>query len=522
MSADLKHLNGKRESMAPGVQFNTQLTQTIRRLFAYTLITVLVGSVIALMQNWSVRVSEAHNQLIRSASMANFLVETNLAIAEKSLKTTRSAFEEALASGPVDAQLAGRLLEKNYEKFKTFNNVDMFGLVFFVDNNGMLVAQSGLPTNEKINFSDRYYYYQLRDHTEMSRAIGPLVFARTTKKWLFHLSIPLRDKNGKFVGALVQQLSEDAIALHLAQYTDTQNFEQLMTHVTGSDASFVYPPPDRPDSPSKDLQLALTHRPTNEGLTNGGAFIWDGHNEGRSDHVLIQVVKSPLYDLETYATYPSSKVMHEFWLGNLVFLIYVFFGMSLSTALFVYLHYLSKKLASAQEASLYDALTKIHNRRALDEILPILISDSMRTQEPISVLFIDIDHFRYFNTHFGHENADTALKAVAQTLVTCVNRPLDFVCRWGGEEFVIVLPKTNNHAAMKIAYQILNAVRGIQLESKDGEQPSITVSIGYATDIIKSAKMPEDLVKQADDAMRQAKSQGRDQCVAYMANTSKP
>ena len=515
MSADLKHLNGEHALTQSCACLNTQLAHTITRVYVYTLITVLIGTCMALIQNWNVRVNEAQVQLIRSANMGNFLVETALSSAEKSLKTIQAAFEQALASGQIDQQTANQLLDKNYEKFKTYNNTDVFGLVFFVSSEGILFAQSGRPSNERIDVSDRFYFYQLRNHPELARAIGPLVIARTTNAVVFHISIPVHDKNGAFAGVLVQQISENFIAHKLAQYTDIRDFEQMMTHLTNSDASFVYPPPDQPQSPSKEFQQALTHKPTKNGLANGGALTWDGHTDGRSHHILIQVVKSPLYDLETYATYPSSKVLHEFWLGNFVFLLYVFFGITLSTAIFYYLHHLVKELANAQEASLYDALTKIHNRRALDEILPVLLSDSMRSQEPISVLFIDIDHFHYFNKHYGHESGDTALKAVAQTLASCASRPLDFVSRWGGEEFVIVLPKTNSHAAMKIAHEILNAVRAIELESNNGEKPSITVSIGSVADTVTSLENQDDLVDEADTAMRQAKHQGRDQCVAY-------
>ncbi len=515
MSADLKHLNSKNSQQYLGVKFNSRISQTITRLYIFTVLAVLIGSSIALLQNWELRVKDTQSKLVRSANLVNFLIETNLAIAEKSLKTTQAAFTQALASGPVDAQLATQLLDKNYQRFKTYNNVDLFGLEFFVNAQGQLVARSGIPSNEKIDFSDRFYFYQLRDHPELTRAIGPLVFARTTKTWLFHISVPLHDKAGKFAGVLVQQLSETDIANSLTQYSDVDNFEQLMTHVTNADASFVFPPPRTPESPSQEIQQALKHRPAQEALTNGGAFQWNAPAQKNTKHVLMQVVKSSVYDLETYASFPETRIQHEFWYGNRPFFLFVLVGMSISTAIFFYLLQLSKKLTQAQTASLYDALTKVHNRRALDEILPVLLSDAMRSQEPISVLFIDIDHFRFFNKKYGHESGDTALVAVAQTLADCASRPLDFVCRWGGEEFVIVLPKTNSHAAQKIAHEILNAVRAVQLESRNGEHPSITVSVGYVTDTVTSIQTQDDLIDQADQAMRQAKSQGRDQCVAY-------
>jgi diguanylate cyclase (GGDEF)-like protein len=139
----------------------------------------------------------------------------------------------------------------------------------------------------------------------------------------------------------------------------------------------------------------------------------------------------------------------------------------------------------------------------------------MRTQVPISVLFIDIDHFRYFNENFGHESGDIALKAVADALSLCVRRPLDIVCRWGGEEFVVILPQTNRYAAQKIAKNILTSVSKTQLQGTNGQHPQLTVSIGHVTAIITTDPVQIDLVDEADKAMLQAKAQGRNQCVEY-------
>jgi len=517
MTADLKHLNCPHPLVLSEEQFSKKLVKTISRLYFFTLLTVSIGTCFALYQDWNMRMNDAKSHLVRSAKMGNLLVETALASAEKSLETTQSTFTKALQSGPVDRLLANQLLNMCYSKFTTYNKADVFGLLFFVDAQGFLYAKNGNMTNEKIDFSDRFYFYELRDHSEIKRTVGPLVFARTTNQWVFHMSVPVQDRDGKFAGVLVQQISVADISKKLLEYVDTSNFEQMVTHLVGNDASFVFPPPGAAQSPKKEFLQAIKSQSTPL-ETGGGIFNWNGGKHGLSDHMLIGVAKSPAYSLETYVTFPSSKVRHEFWLGNMYFLSYMFLGFIFSTAIFYYLHNLSKQLVNAQVASLYDALTHIHNRRALDETLPVLLRESMRSQEPLSVLFIDIDHFRFFNENYGHESGDIALKAVAQVIASCASRPLDFVCRWGGEEFVVVLPKTNRLAAMQIAQEILLKVREIQLQSNDGQQPRITVSVGHATSVITSIPTQEDLVDEADKAMLKAKSQGRNQCVEYVAN----
>lgn len=503
MSADLEHVNGKPELSLTTSEFSSKLTKTILNLYVFTLITILLGIWIALYQNWTVRLEDAHSRLVRSANVANFLVETALADAEKSLDNTQASFEKAIAEGHMSHQLARKNLETSYAKFKTYNKADAFGLLFFVDKNGKLYAQSEGEANTSIDFSNRFYFYKLRENPNLKRTVGPLVLAKTTGQWVFHMSIPVYGPHHQFEGALVQQILVHDIARKLNQYADTSYFEEMMAHYNGSAPSFIFPPPGTSASPRQNHSSLLTH--TKASMTE---------QNFHSENLLMGFAKSPVYELETYATLPYAKIKHDFLMGNLYFILYVFVGLLLSAATFYYLYDLSKRLAKVQMESLHDPLTRLHNRRALDDVLPTLLRDATRQQNPISVLFIDIDHFRFFNENYGHESGDIALKAVAQTLSSCVHRPLDFVCRWGGEEFVIVLPQTNREAARKIADDILNAIRQIELRcNTNGDHPRLTVSIGHVTSNIARNAMPEDLVDAADKAMLQAKSQGRNQRV---------
>jgi diguanylate cyclase (GGDEF)-like protein len=515
MTADLRQVNATPSRRLTPTQFSTKLTQTIARLYVFTLVMVSIGTCFALYQNWDIRMNAATSRLVRSADMGNFLVETALASAAKSLDNTQAIFNKALQGGSIEPKLASQLLNMSYANFKKYNKADAFGLIFFVDRQGFLFAQSGKATDRNIDFSDRFYFYHLRDNPDIKRAIGPLLIARTTGQWVFHMSVPVHDKDGKFAGVLVQQILEDDIAQKLTQYADIDNFEQMITHVEANDPSFVYPPPDATHTPSTVFLQALTHKKIHS-TSAGGTFDWDASQQGFSNHLLMGFAQTSTFNLQTYATFPLAKVRQDFWFGNVYLMIYAIFGIFFVTAIFYYLLNLSKQLMHAQVESLHDPLTKIHNRRALDEIFPSLMRDAMRSQEPISVLFIDIDNFRYFNENYGHESGDIALNAVAQTLESCARRPLDFVCRWGGEEFVIVLPHTNAVSAEHIAQRVLNAVRAIELQSShDGQKARLTVSVGHVTSVITADPVQEDLIDEADKAMLQAKCQGRDQCSAY-------
>ena len=163
-----------------------------------------------------------------------------------------------------------------------------------------------------------------------------------------------------------------------------------------------------------------------------------------------------------------------------------------------------------------DPLTQLPNRRAFDDMLPRLLREAMRTRAPLSVLFVDIDHFKRFNDDYGHEGGDIALRAVAHSLRQCAARPLDFVSRWGGEEFVVLLPHTPLDAATLIAMRMLETVRALQLKGEHGEaMRQVTVSIGIARGDLASGCLCEELVHLADLAMQQAKQAGRDRYVIH-------
>jgi len=219
-----------------------------------------------------------------------------------------------------------------------------------------------------------------------------------------------------------------------------------------------------------------------------------------------------------YLNATTMKVSPSFLKGNLFLLAYACAGVSVVSAMFFYLYRLSHQLINAQTDSRHDALTGLHNRRALNEQLPLLLRQSLREQSPLTVLFIDIDHFRRFNERYGHERGDVALQAVANALARVCQRPRDFICRWGGEEFVAVLPQTDVQAAEELAQRMLQGIRDVRLQVADHSRPQITVSIGHISTTITPRNQDKDLIGAADQAMLQAKHRGRNQSV--MATTA--
>ncbi len=171
---------------------------------------------------------------------------------------------------------------------------------------------------------------------------------------------------------------------------------------------------------------------------------------------------------------------------------------------------LSQANLRLQEMCTIDGLTQVPNRRFFDEKLQDEWKRSAREQTPLSVILLDIDHFKSFNDRYGHLVGDECLKFVAQRIEQYCRRPADSAARYGGEEFVLILPNT----AMEGALVVANAIRqGVQAEAFPLGQEAIrvTVSLGVATfngaDL--TARNPADLIQAADKALYRAKENGR-------------
>ncbi|MCB1914590.1 MAG: diguanylate cyclase [Rhodocyclaceae bacterium] len=162
-----------------------------------------------------------------------------------------------------------------------------------------------------------------------------------------------------------------------------------------------------------------------------------------------------------------------------------------------------------------DPLTGLGNRRALEAALPLEWRRAQRHLRPLSLLMVDVDHFKRVNDRHGHAVGDDCLRAIAIALESCVGRPGDLVARFGGEEFALLLPETPRDAARAIADGIHAAVRGLEIPVGEGAGTvTLTVSIGIATcgnDKEASSCSESNLLRRADKALYCAKLAGRNQ-----------
>ena len=138
----------------------------------------------------------------------------------------------------------------------------------------------------------------------------------------------------------------------------------------------------------------------------------------------------------------------------------------------------------------------------------------MHDQTPVTVLVIDVDHFKAFNDASGHPAGDACLKAIAAILAATCDVPGGIVCRWGGDEFLVLLPDSDASHGADVAREALEAVRDVALPHAAAPTGRVTVSIGVATAIPTGDLAPDELIARADRALYAAKRAGRDRIVA--------
>ncbi len=168
------------------------------------------------------------------------------------------------------------------------------------------------------------------------------------------------------------------------------------------------------------------------------------------------------------------------------------------------------------ELSSTDALTELRNRGHFDRVFQSAVVHAYRYQEPLSLLVLDIDHFKQFNDNHGHLVGDDCLQMVAQCVRELVTRPQDLAARYGGEEFVVLLPNTPHKGALDVAERIRKAVAAMAFQLS-GQTLHLTVSVGVCTELPASADATETLFSRADEALYQAKANGRNCVVAWAA-----
>jgi diguanylate cyclase (GGDEF)-like protein len=176
---------------------------------------------------------------------------------------------------------------------------------------------------------------------------------------------------------------------------------------------------------------------------------------------------------------------------------------------------LINQLRIIEYLSTTDQLTKLPNRRAFDNRLNDEWRRAIREKQPITFMIADVDHFKHYNDKYGHQQGDRALVNIAGILGKTGKRSTDFAARWGGEEFVVLLPNTDAQVGLKIGEDLRKSVESAEIPLCDGTVTKITISVGVNSLIPMRDSVLDEFISGSDKALYVAKEAGRNRVRLY-------
>ena len=385
------------------------------------------------------------------------------------------------------------------------------GDILLLDARGEVMADSSLITPKTGNFADRDYFQAHRDNPEIGLYISRPFIARCVcdDQWRIAFSRRISGPDGRFQGVAVASMRLSYFRQLFSGLNIGNNSTINLINQQG--ILLAQQPLLESDMIDKDL----SQRPNVSRMLK--------EREGSFRGVSSVDHQSRLYTFSTVGNLPlivavalSTDEIFAQW-KRAALLISLATGV-LCIGLLWLSWMLSKELSRRHHAeqvlselAATDALTGLANRRTLDQRLHLEWDRAQRSAEPLTLLMIDVDHFKAFNDRHGHHGGDAALRTVAQVIEDNIRRPADLAARYGGEEFAVVLPHTDAKGAWVIAEHIRSSVE--QLTRVAGAERSITVSIGMSTWDKRSRASLEALLLSADQALYEAKHTGRNRIV---------
>lgn len=395
-------------------------------------------------------------------------------------------------AGEKDVALIQEYLKKIHQQFNTTT-------AFFISENTHNYYHFNRKEIKKVeeNNPDDRWYFDIKNSTE------PLVINvdkefRTDDKYLMFVDYRVVDKQGKFAGVIGVGLSLDVLREHLIHYQKKYKrtayfLNQYGQRVIKFDATQlnIHPIIAKNIQQYSSLKLSQKQNIPVQEFTD---------EQGKKVFASIRYIPQ----LNWYFVVEETEEVQTKLRQSLVFNIVIAFLMTFLLMSVLQMVF-GKYHDSLHKMATQDWLTGLYNRQYCEALLQKHMDKYDEENKPASVLLLDVDHFKKINDNHGHATGDSVLKAIANTINDNVTVP-HFTCRWGGEEFLMVLPATNLQDAQTIANDILNNVR----QSKPIDNSPIKLSISCGVCQMANKEPADAFFKRLDNALYQAKDNGRD------------
>lgn len=440
-------------------------------------------------------------------------------VVNKEVEATVSLADHMLTHAATNIQKSPEILnstERNlHDDLKYFQSIlrsghysNSFGHMFILNANGYSIANSVSFPVIKIDASDRPYFTHHKNTPLSDLNISQLLRSKVTGENVLYLTRRINDSDGNFLGVV-------GVQFYPEHFDDL--YSQLEIPPSGTVAIirddglgvFRYP------FIENFRETSLSGLPLWEQmkLERSGALLFpDSPYDGYSRVVGFKV--SNEYPLVSAVTVTEDSILSNWLSVSVKIFAFGFVAAAVSLALTFAVYRQTRRLTHVTELSCNDPLTGLHNRRSFDNLLEEEWRRAIRYEKEISLLFIDIDFFKSFNDTYGHEAGDVCLQRVASVFTEHFGRAGEVVCRFGGEEFLILLPNTSSSEAQAGAKKVIEAVIDLGIPHKVSEVSDyVTVSIGISTMCPQIHDGASSLIKESDRALYIAKSEGRNRYV---------
>lgn len=382
----------------------------------------------------------------------------------------------------------------------------LLGSILIVDASGNIVDASNTRLPPRLNFSDRDWFTAHKARADVGVFVSAPYFSRLRDgARSIALSRRINGPDGSFAGVAIAAIKIDYFRKLLEGVNIGERGALTLLHNDGTILTY---------NPGNGALVG-----TNIGKTpNVARFLATGERAFLGKSVIDG--EQRLFVFRKFRDVPmmmsigaSEPAIYASWNRQTRYIIGLLAALAIALILlsiFLAAEFRSRLRIEAElrQLSSTDSLTGLCNRRTLDAAIGKEWLRTRRAQSPLAVLFIDIDKFKVYNDTYGHQQGDGALVAVAHAIADSVARPSDMAARFGGEEFVLLLPDTDARGAHHIAADIHAAIAQLDMAHAGSEFQRVTVSIGIATNAAHVATAAQ-LLELADQALYSAKLGGR-------------
>lgn len=400
--------------------------------------------------------------------------------------------------------------------------------LFVYDEFGNWVVNSQPTLDTRLNNSDRDYFQYHRDHSSLAPHIGKPIQSRSNGSWILTISRRINKTDGSFGGVVLATINLSFFERFYERFNLGEQGAIMLGTMSGT---VLFRRPILNDSIGKSLdksplfQQYVRHR--TEGTveirsTMDGVLRVNSFRRLEQHPLFIIVAQSKDYILSSW----YNHVLYRSLGVSVLVVLLVFGGRKLVIQIKITEAIQDEAVAARHRAeelntvlqrqALLDGLTGLANRRKFDDAIRQEIARVNRHHEPVTLLMLDVDHFKKFNDRYGHLEGDECLRRIGRALNAAVQRPGDVAARYGGEEFALVLPGCDRVGAQMVAKRIRAAILAMNIAHEDSPHHVVSVSIGAATLTWPACtwSLPKDMIKAADEALYVAKQRGRNTVAA--------